>query len=132
MTNADQGGAVAGELSRRIQMAYEFDSFAEPAPRGYRPPVERTEIQVDEEVLAAYVGEYEMSADFSVNITLEDGQLQAQATGQSKLPLFAESEDKFFLRAVEAQVSFTRDAAGEVTVMTLHQGGRDQSARKIR
>lgn len=40
MTNADQGGAVAAELSRRIQMAYEWDSLAEPAPRGYRPPVE--------------------------------------------------------------------------------------------
>lgn len=39
MTNADQGGAVANELSRRIQLAYEWDSFAQPAPRGYRPPV---------------------------------------------------------------------------------------------
>ena len=39
MTNADQGGAVASELSRRIQLAYEWDSFAPPAPRGYRPPV---------------------------------------------------------------------------------------------
>jgi CubicO group peptidase (beta-lactamase class C family) len=38
MTNADQGSAVAAELSRRIQLAYEWDSFAEPAPRGYRPP----------------------------------------------------------------------------------------------
>lgn len=38
MTNADQGAAVAAELSRRIQLAYEWDSFAEPAPRGYRPP----------------------------------------------------------------------------------------------
>jgi CubicO group peptidase (beta-lactamase class C family) len=37
MTNADQGGAVANELSRRIQLAYEWDSFAQPAPRGYRP-----------------------------------------------------------------------------------------------
>lgn len=43
MTNAEQGGAVAGELSRRIQLAYEWDSFAEPAPRGYRPPTERAE-----------------------------------------------------------------------------------------
>ena len=37
MTNADSGGAVIGELSRRIQAAYEWDSLAEPAPRGYRP-----------------------------------------------------------------------------------------------
>jgi hypothetical protein len=28
MTNADQGGTVAAELSRRIQLAYEWDSFA--------------------------------------------------------------------------------------------------------
>jgi CubicO group peptidase (beta-lactamase class C family) len=132
MTNADQGGAVASELSRRIQMAYEWDSFAEPAPRGYRPPVERTDIQVDEEILATYVGEYHLSAEMSLTITLEDGQLKVQATGQSKFPLFAESEDKFFLRAVNAQVSFTKDAAGEVTGMILHQGGRDQSARKVR
>lgn len=70
MTNADQGGAVAGELSRRIQLAYEWDSFADPAPRGYRPPVERVEITVAEEVLRAYVGEYELTPDLSITITL--------------------------------------------------------------
>jgi len=37
LTNAEQGSAVATEVSRRIQLAYEWDSFAEPAPRGYRP-----------------------------------------------------------------------------------------------
>ncbi|MBA3948633.1 MAG: beta-lactamase family protein [Acidobacteria bacterium] len=42
MTNGDQGGTVIGELSRRIQAAYEWDSLAQPAPRGYRPPVART------------------------------------------------------------------------------------------
>jgi CubicO group peptidase (beta-lactamase class C family) len=36
MTNADQGSAVMSELSRRIQAAYEWDSLAAPAPRGYR------------------------------------------------------------------------------------------------
>jgi CubicO group peptidase (beta-lactamase class C family) len=41
MTNADRGGAVMAEVSRRIQMAYEWDSMAEPAPRGYDPPIER-------------------------------------------------------------------------------------------
>ncbi len=45
MTNAEQGAAAAAELSRRIQMAYGWDSFAEAAPRGYRPPVQRTEIR---------------------------------------------------------------------------------------
>ena len=132
LTNADQGGAVAGELSRRIQRVYEWDSFAEPAPRGYRPPVERTEITLVESVLRSYVGEYQLSPQLSITITFEDGRLQAQPTGQSKAALFAEAQDKFFLRVVNAQVTFTRATSGEVTGLILHQGGRDQPGRKVR
>ena len=35
MTNADQGGALAAELSRRVQTAYAWDSLAQPVRRGY-------------------------------------------------------------------------------------------------
>lgn len=132
MTNADQGGAVAAELSRRIQMAYGWDSFAEPAPRGYRPPVERKEIEVAEDVLALYVGTYELAPGMSAVVTVENGHLQVQPTGQEKLTLYAEAPDEFFLRVVNAQVSFTRDASGAVTGLVLHQGGRDQPAPKVR
>ncbi len=132
MTNADQGGAVMAELSRRIQAHYEWDSMAEPAPRGYRPPVERTEIQLDRAILEQYVGEYEIRAGESVVITLEEGRLQAEPTGQSKLTLYAEAEDRFFLRAVNAQVSFTRNEAGQITEIVIHQGGGMRRARKVR
>ena len=132
MTNADRGGAVMGEISRRIQMAYEWDSMAEPAPRGYAPPVERTEIEVAVEILATYVGTYELSPDFSIVVTLEDGALFGQPTGQNRVALFPESEVDFFLRAVNAQVTFTKDDAGAVTGLVLHQGGRDQTAHKVR
>jgi CubicO group peptidase (beta-lactamase class C family) len=132
MTNADQGGAVAGELSRRIQRAYEWDSFAEPAPRGYRPPVARTEVTVAEPVLRSYVGEYQVTPQLSLTITLEDGRLQAQPTGQSKATLYAEAPDKFFLRVTNAQITFTKASSGEVTGLILHQGGRDQPARKVK
>lgn len=132
MTNADQGGAVASELSRRIQLAYEWDSFAEPAPRGYRPPTVRPEIPVAEEILRDYVGEYEMAPGRSLVITLEDGRLHGQPAGQPKVPLFAVTDDRFSVRAVNAEVSFTRDAAGVVTALVLQQGGRQQTARKVR
>jgi hypothetical protein len=132
MTNADQGGSVANELSRRIQRVYEWDSFAEPAPRGYRPPVARTEITVAESVLRGYVGEYQLSPQFSITITLEDGRLQGQPTGQPKVPLFAEAPDKFFLRVADAQISFTRTPTGDVAGLILHQGGRDQPGRKVK
>jgi CubicO group peptidase (beta-lactamase class C family) len=132
MTNGDQGGAVASEMSRRIQRVYEWDSFAEPAPRGYRPPVARTEITVAESVLRSYVGEYQLTPQLSITITFEDGRLQAQPTGQQKATLFAESQDKFFLRVVNAQVTFTKAPSGEVSGLVLHQGGRDQPGRKVK
>ena len=34
MTNAQGGGQVRSEIARRIQVAYEWDSMAEPVPRG--------------------------------------------------------------------------------------------------
>ena len=45
MTNADSGSPVIGELTRRIQAAYEWDSLAKPAPRGYKPRRARSEVK---------------------------------------------------------------------------------------
>jgi CubicO group peptidase (beta-lactamase class C family) len=131
MTNADRGGAVMNELSRRIQEAYEWDSLAEPVRRGYDPPVERVEVEVAEEILETYVGEYELPS-LSIVVTLEDGALFAQPAGQGKFALYAESEVKFFLKVVEAQVTFVKDDSGAVTGMSLHQGGREQTAPKVK
>jgi CubicO group peptidase (beta-lactamase class C family) len=132
MTNADRGGALAGELSRRIQAAYEWDSMAEPVRRGAAPVVERTEVEVAVDILESYVGEYELAPSFSIVVTLENGALFGQATGQPVFPLFAESETKFFLKVVDAQVSFVTDDSGAVTEMILHQNGANRPGRKVR
>ena len=119
MTNANRGGAVVGELGRRIQAAYEFDSMAQPVPRGYAPAVERTEVAVASEILQTYVGAYELSDELTITVTLENGALFAEATGQGKFPIFAESETEFFLKVVNAQLTFTKDDAGEVDAVVL-------------
>ena len=120
------------ELGRRIQAAYEWDSMAQPVPRGYAPPVERTEVEVGTEILETYVGAYELSPEMTIVVTLEDGGLFVEPTGQSKFPIFAEAETEFFLRVVNAQLTFTSDGSGEVDGLVLHQGGRDQPGRKVR
>jgi CubicO group peptidase (beta-lactamase class C family) len=132
MTNADQGGAVMGELSRRIQAAYEWDSLAQPVPRGYRPPVARTEIDVAADILKTYAGEYQLTPEITLTITFDNGHLHAQATGQPKVQLAAEAVDRFFLRQGGALISFTKGSSGEVTGLVLEQGGRTQPAPKIR
>jgi len=102
--------------------------LAEPPP----PPVERNEIEVSPEILDAYVGVYELTPEFLITVTLEEAGLQIQATGQPKIPIFAESETEFFLKMVNAQITFVRSDEGGVIELILHQGGADQTARKVK
>ena len=91
---------------------------------------ERQEIQVPAETLATYAGVYEASPRFALTVVAADGKLTAQATGQQPLELFAEGPDAFFLKAVDAQITFSRNAAGEIEGLVLHQGGNTLPARK--
>ena len=91
-------------------------------------PGERQAFTVAPEVLRAYEGVYELSPTFAITVSVVDDKLMAQATGQSAFELHAEAADAFFLRVVDAQVTFTRDASGAVDGLILHQGGRDMPA----
>ncbi len=94
-------------------------------------PPERKEARVDPKVLNDYAGQYEISPDFILNITVEADKLWVEPTGQRKAELFPESETKFFFKVVDAQVTFVKDAAGKVTRLVLHQGG-DHEAKRIK
>ena len=82
------------------------------------------------EILAKYVGTYELTPDFSIVITLEGDQLMSQATHQPKIPLYAESPTKFFPKVVDAEIEFSKDAQGNVNSLTLYQGGREMKGTK--
>lgn len=88
-------------------------------------PVVHRQVPVSSEVMAVYPGTYELSPDFSITITLENDQLFLQATNQSKFPIFPETETRFFLKAVEAQIEFVKGPDGKVTSLILHQDGKD-------
>jgi len=79
-----------------------------------------------------YTGEYEVSATFIVKVYKEGEKLMTQATGQPAFELFPEGENKFFLRVVDAKVTFTKGDNGTVTGLIIHQGGRDTPAKKIK
>jgi hypothetical protein len=95
------------------------------------PPPQHQAIDLDPAVLAPYVGVYALSPGFALNVTVEDGQLMIQATGQVKLHAFAESPTQFFYKVVDAQITFFPDPDGKVNQLILHQGGQDQTARRV-
>jgi CubicO group peptidase (beta-lactamase class C family) len=94
-------------------------------------PSERKEITLTPEQLKPFVGRYSLTPQVNVDIMLEGKQLETQLTGQPKFPLFAESPTSFFLKAVEAEVKFEKDASGKVNQLIIHQGGRNTVARKV-
>lgn len=84
------------------------------------------EVQVDAAVLEPYVGEYELTPAFKITVTREAARLFAQATGQPRFEIFAQSESEFFLKVVDARITFLKDG------LILHQGGVDQKAKKVK
>jgi D-alanyl-D-alanine-carboxypeptidase/D-alanyl-D-alanine-endopeptidase len=98
-------------------------------PRAELPP-SPTEISLPATTLQDYAGKYPLAPTFILTVTAEVDGIGVQGTGQSKIPMFASSEDEFFAKVVAAQISFQRDAAGNVIGLVLHQNGRDASARK--
>ena len=93
-------------------------------------PPERKEITLSPQVLRAYVGTYSLAPNVDLKVTLEGDHLMTQLTGQPPVAVFPESETVFFLKVVDAQLEFGKDAAGTVTQVTLHQNGRDLVARR--
>jgi serine-type D-Ala-D-Ala carboxypeptidase/endopeptidase len=98
------------------------------APRISTVVAEHKEITVSPAILAQYPGTYQIQPGFDLVITLEDGKLMSQATGQGKVQVFPETETKFFLKVTDAQIEFFKDAKGAVTHLMLHQGGAEIKA----
>ncbi|MDP3073228.1 MAG: DUF3471 domain-containing protein [Opitutaceae bacterium] len=81
--------------------------------------------------LETYVGVYELRPGFQNTIRLKDGHLTTQLTGQRAHALLAESETKFFLTDLNAQIEFVRDANGRVTDLVMFQHGRSRKVPRV-
>ena len=85
-----------------------------------------SEVAVDPAILAAYEGSYVMRPGFALAIRADSKRLFVRGTGQPEFELFAESNDRFFMRFVDAQGTFLRDGDGKVNRLLWHQNGRYQ------
>jgi CubicO group peptidase (beta-lactamase class C family) len=101
LRNADYGAHNPGKVSQDLAAIL----FGEK----YEVPRERVAVKIDPKILDAYAGRYELRPDFIITMTREGDSLMTQATGQPKFELFPESETRFFLKVVEAQVTFVKD-----------------------
>lgn len=92
---------------------------------------EKESVSLPMEVLVQYEGTYELDPTFHIVVTTRENRIFAQATGQPEFEVFAESENTFFLKAVEAKVIFNKNPDGSVESLTLFQGGQQIKGIKL-
>ena len=124
LTNLDAGHA------RPERIAHTVAGLVNPALMP-PPPKEHKEIAVDPKVFDGYVGRYQLTPDLVLTVTREGDHLFVQATRQPKFEVFPETERDYFLKVVDAQITFVTDSTSRATELVLHQGGRDQHAKRV-
>ena len=95
------------------------------------PPKPRTQTTVDAAVFERYVGRYQLAPSAVLTITRDGTRFFVQLTGQPTFEIFAESEKDYFLKVVDAQLTFETDAQNKAVAVVLHQNGIDQRAPRI-
>jgi CubicO group peptidase (beta-lactamase class C family) len=93
---------------------------------------ERKVIMLPAEALARYAGVYQSEGGPPLVVTVEGGQLALRPDNGASITLLAESERMFFIRDLNMQVEFVRDASGAVTEFITHQLGRQDRVRRIK
>ena len=96
-----------------------------------QPPKEHKQVAVNPNLFDTYVGRYQIVPNFILSITRAGDHLFVQATGQQKVELFPESDRDYFLKVVDAQITFEIDSKGRGSRLILHQNGFDQYASRV-
>jgi tetratricopeptide (TPR) repeat protein len=109
------GNTNAVEMLKRIGVDYKSET-----------------VNVDPEIYKTLTGEYQLAPTFSITVTTENNKIFAQATGQQKFEVFPTSEYEYYLKVVNAQISFVKDDSGKITELILHQNGKDLQGKKIK
>jgi beta-lactamase regulating signal transducer with metallopeptidase domain len=98
---------------------------------GEKKPGERVAIKLPAASLDRYVGAFKINDQAYYEVKREGDALKSRVTGQPFLEIFPESETRFFLKAVDAQLTFELDGSGIVQSATLHQHGNDVPMARV-
>lgn len=109
-------GSLMNEIGARLERLQ--------AGEAYEPLKLKSSVTLAPEAIERYVGVYDMGRA-KLTVRRNGNRLFGQITGQSAFGFYPESETEFFLKAVDARITFTKDEQGAITGLVLHQGGRD-------
>jgi CubicO group peptidase (beta-lactamase class C family) len=125
MANSDNSGILT-ELVNSIAKVYGF--------KGMLFTTVKTIVNVSDPVKESYVGKYQVDADHAITLSWENKQLYGQLNAQPKFALFAEADNQFFARTLPFpfDITFKKDASGNVNAATLNLHGQIIEAKKVK
>ena len=82
-------------------------------------------VEMSREQLMEYAGHFDSEIGMSYEIRAADGHISARLSGQPFASVYPEGEDRFFYEVVPATIMFQRDDTGNITGVTLFQGGQE-------
>ena len=113
-----------------------FLLFALGAVGVFRPAAQagqqQKEIKIDPKIFDEFVGQYSFAADPDLVLSFfrEGDKFFLQATNQGRIEIFPMSETKFFLKVIDADATFVRDAQGKITGVLWRQDGQQTPAKR--
>jgi CubicO group peptidase (beta-lactamase class C family) len=97
----------------------------------FQMPGTRKVAKVDPKIYDACAGRYEIEPKVIATISHEGERLMIEVTDQPKIEMFPESDTVYFLKVVDATITFVKDDKGKVGHLVIHQGGRDVKAKRL-
>lgn len=120
----------AVSLGRKVADIY-LGGAPSPSPDATVTAPAPKEVVIDPAYFQALRGYYALTPQVGIDITVDDGALMLRVSGQQKVRLYPSAKREFFMKVVNASISFNApDNDGVVAGIVLHQDGQDLPATR--
>ncbi len=117
------------QLATKIADVYLADKLVTEPPK---PTVaERTAVKVDPAILESYAGRYLLDGRTLVIVTKEGDKLMGQPGGSPKAEMIPQSNNTFFVKEANSEVTFERDEKGNVVRFAMKNDTQSQTAKRL-
>ena len=121
-----------GNIAHQIVDIYLEDKITiDQKPKAVIEESQTETVAIDENLLATYVGAFELQPGFIITVSANDTQLSAMATGQPMVSLNPISTTEFEVEGVDAKIEFMTNDGKPIELLKLHQGGQIMDAKRV-
>jgi len=136
MTNSSNGEGVYKDLLETLLKStwtpIEWEGFTPYNQLPPRPQLKQHKlVAVDSKLLDRYAGRYGEPPNLIETIRREGDHLSIQENDEPKEEIFPESQNEFFSKTSDDELSFESDSSGRTVRMVIHTGGRDIPIKRI-